>query len=276
MSDVTLTAATKTALVNTLYTVSLADKTRLRLASGLKVNSPSDNAPAFFQAQALTGRAASLLAVKGGINQGLSSLGGAQIGLDAIAEIAKQLKGLALSARNGTTAERQALAVQFDALRGQIDSLAADAGYGGVNLLKSPPDDLSVSFNAPDGSGGSGVTVAGVASDAASLGIGTAQGPYNNFATDADINNALAQLDRSIGTLNATASTLGSNASLLTTRLDFTAALTNSLQTGADKLVLADLNEEAAKLVSLKLTSQLSLIGLNIANENQKAVLKLL
>ncbi len=273
MSDVTLTAATKTALLNTLYTVLLADKTRLRLASGLRVNRPSDNAPAFFQAQSLNSRAGSLLAVKGGINQGLSALGSAQIGLDAIAEIAKQLKGLALSARNGTTAERQALAVQFDALRGQIDSLAADAGYGGINLLSSPPDDLSVSFNA---SGASSLTVAGVAADAASLGLGTAQGSYNNFATDADINNALAQLDRSIVTLNATASTLGSNASLLTTRLDFTDALTNSLQTGSDKLVLADLNEEAAKLVSLKLTSQLSLAGLNIANENQKAVLELL
>lgn len=272
MSDITLSAATKSALLNTQRTVSLADRTQLRLASGLKVQRPSDNAAAFFQAQALIGRAGDLLAFKGDINQGLSALGSAQIGLRAITSLTQQLKGLAVSAQNGTAEERQAIAEQFDELRGQIDSLAADAGYGGSNLLASPPGALSVSFNA---SGTSSLTVDGVASDAASLGIETAEGAHNNFATDADIEIALAQLERSINTLNSTASTLGSNASLLNTRLEFNDALTNSLQMGADKLVLADLNEEAATLVSLKVASQISIAGLNIINESQKAVLEL-
>ena len=58
-------------------------------------------------------------------------------------------------------------------------------------------------------------------------------------------------------------------------RLDFTNNLVNELQTGAGKLTNADLNEEAAKLLSLQVRSRLGLIGLNIANENQKAVLDL-
>ena len=71
------------------------------------------------------------------------------------------------------------------------------------------------------------------------------------------------------------ASSLGSNITLLNTRLDFTTNLVNELQTGAGKLINADLNEEAAKLLSLQVRSRLGLISLNIANENQKAVLDL-
>lgn len=272
MSDITLSATTRSSLLNTLHTVSLVNKTQLRLASGRKVNGPTDNTAAFFQAQVLLGRAGDLLARKGEINQGLSALGSAQAGLRAISSLVQQLKGIAVSAPNGTLEERHAIAQQFDQLRGQIDSLAADAGYGGSNLLAAPPNALTVSFNAP---GTSSLTIDGVASDSASLGIEAAQGTYNNFATDADIDNAVAQLERSIGTLNSTASSLGSNASILNTRLNFTDALTNSLQSGADKLILADLNEESAKLISLKVTAQISLVGLNIINQSQKAVLEL-
>ena len=273
MSDVSLSAATQNALLSTLRTVALADQARDRLATGLKVNSPTDNAPAFFQAQALGGRAGDLLAVKSGINQSLSALGGAQIAIDAIADLTSQLKAIALSARNGTAAGRQAAAEQFDALRGQIDNLAADAGFGGTNLLASPPGDLTVSFNS---SRTSSLTISGVASDAVSLGIVSAQAANNGFATEADIDNALSQLSAAVSTLNGAASTLGSNAGLLNTRLDFTHSLANQLLAGAAKLAGADLNEEAAKLLSLKLTQERNFIGLSITTENQRAVLELL
>jgi len=75
--------------------------------------------------------------------------------------------------------------------------------------------------------------------------------------------------------LRASASALGSNAGLLDTRLDFTADLTNALGTGAAKLINADLNEQAAKLVSLRVAGQLGVIGLNIAQQGQRAVLQL-
>ena len=62
---------------------------------------------------------------------------------------------------------------------------------------------------------------------------------------------------------------------MLNIRLDFTQDLANTLQAGAGNLVNADLNEEAAKLLSLRLKTELSLIGQTIANDSQKAVLQL-
>ncbi|NQU59798.1 MAG: flagellin [Rhodospirillales bacterium] len=272
MSDITLSDATRSALFTVLRTTGLADKTSERLSTGKRVNSVNDDAPAYFQAQALSSRAGDLLGLKDGIGQSASALGGALGGVDAIADIVSQLKGIALAAKGGTVAERGAAAAQFDALRGQIDSLAADASFGGINLISFNPDNLTTPFNE---TGTSSLTISGIASDSSSLGIGTAAATYNNFITDADIDNAIGFVNQGVITLGATALTLGSNVAQLNNRLDFTRRLVSELQTGADKLISADLNEEAAKLLSLQATRELGIVGLNIANQSQQAVLQL-
>ncbi len=272
MGDIALSTATQNVLTLLQRTAFLTNQTNERLATGLKVNRAADDAPAFLLAQSLNARAGDLLALKDGIGQGASTLGSALNGIDAISGLANQLKGIAAAARGGTPAERAAAAAQFDEFLSQIDNLAGDVSFNGINLLSSPPGNLTVAFNEQ---GSSSLTISGVASDSASLGIGGAAGTHNNFASDADIDNAVGQINQAINTLRTTASSLGSNITLLNTRLDFTTNLVNELQTGAGKLINADLNEEAAKLLSLQVRSRLGLISLNIANENQKAVLDL-
>ena len=272
MSDVALSSATQSGLALLQRTTSLTNQTNVRLATGLKVNRAVDDAPAFLLAQVLNARASDLLALKIGISQDASTIGSALNGIDAISGLANQLKGIATAARGGTVAERAAAAAQFDELRGQIDNLAGDVSFNGINLLSSTPDNLTVAFNE---SGSSTLTISGVASDSASLGIADAAGTHNNFASDADIDNVIGQINQAINTLRTTASNFGSNIAILNTRQDFTNDLVNELQTGASKLINADLNEEAAKLLSLQVRSRLGLISLNIANENQKAILDL-
>ncbi len=272
MTDVTLSAATKSALFTTQRTAVLAAQISQRIATGLRVTRAADDASAFFVARSLSSRAGDLLALKDGINRGVSVLGGALLGIDSITALTNQLRGIAVVARGGSAESRAAAAAQFDTLRAQIDSLAGDVDFNGINLISASPGSLTVTFNE---TGTSSLTVAGIASDAASLGIGTAAGSFNNFATDADIDAAIAGLDQAIGTLRSTSSTLGSNAGALNIRLDFTQNLADSLQAGAGTLVNADLNEETAKLLSLRLKTELSLIGQTIANESQQAVLQL-
>ncbi len=272
MADITLSAALRSARVASQRTTALTDVTRERLESGLRVNRPVDDAPAFFLAQGLSGRAGELLELKDGIGQAATAIGGALAGIDAITGVANQLKGIAAAARGGSAATRAAAAVQFDQLRGQIDALAADVSFGGVRLLASPAQGLTVDLGA---GAGSNLTIQGQPSDSASLGIGTAAGDFNGFASDADIDAAIAGLDGGIAGLRASAATLGSNAGLLSTRLDFTEELANTLTAGAGKLTLANLNEEAAKLVSLRLAGALGAAGLNIAAQSQRAVLQL-
>ena len=58
-------------------------------------------------------------------------------------------------------------------------------------------------------------------------------------------------------------------------RQDFTQSLISTLTTGADKLVLADTNEEGAKLLALNTRQQLSQTALSLANQANQAVLRL-
>ena len=50
----------------------------------------------------------------------------------------------------------------------------------------------------------------------------------------------------------------------------------NTLQTGADSLVLADTNEEGANMLALQTRQQLSTTALSLANQAQQGVLRLL
>ena len=272
MAEVVLAAATRSALLDLQRTTQLTGIARQRLETGRRVNQPIDDAPAFFQAQSLSNRAGDLLALKDSIGQAATAIGGAEAGIDAIGEVTRQLKGVALAARGGSAETRAQAAAQFDRLRSQIDGIAADASAGGVNLLANPAENLAVDFNAQ---GSTGLVVQGRPSDAQSLSIGSAAADHNGFAADADIDAAVAGLAGALDRLRASQSALGSNAGLLNTRLDFTTDLTNALGTGAAKLVNADLNEQAAKLVSLRVAGQLGAVGLSIAQQSQRAVLQL-
>ena len=58
--------------------------------------------------------------------------------------------------------------------------------------------------------------------------------------------------------LKSLASTFGSQLSVAQTRQDFTKEMSSVLKTGADTLVNADANEEAAALLTLQTRQQLS------------------
>ena len=68
---------------------------------------------------------------------------------------------------------------------------------------------------------------------------------------------------------------MGSNASVLSLRLDFTKNLVNSLEEGSAKLVNADLNLESAALLTLQTRQQLGTIGLSIAQQSEQSILRL-
>ena len=75
--------------------------------------------------------------------------------------------------------------------------------------------------------------------------------------------------------MRSQASTFGSSLSIVQNRQDFTKAMINTLQTGADNLILADTNEEAANMLALQTRQQLSQTALSLASQADQAVLRL-
>ena len=269
---IALSAAIRSNLLTLQRTIELGDRTQVRLASGLKVNSALDDAAAFFAARALSFRADDLNRLKDNIDQSISLLTAAIQGIESITQLIEQAQGLAITAKaTSDTNERSSLGVQFDALLLQIDNLANDASYQGNNLIQTAFDNLVVDFNEDSTSQ---LTVSGIDSTTGTGGLNVA-GAVGNFAATTNIDAALTATRAALTTLRTSAATLGSNNTVLQTRLDFTEDLVNTLEEGAGKLTLADLNEESANLLSLQTRQQLGLNSLSLAAQSEQAILAL-
>ena len=165
-------------------------------------------------------------------------------------------------------ATRTSLQSDFNNVLAQIDSLAGDASYNGVNLLNG--DALKVVFNEQ---GTSSLTIAGVTFNSTGLGLTAATG--SDFQINGTIDSQISSLDTALTTLRTQASKFGSNLTTVQTRQDFTKNLVNTLQTGSDNLVLADTNEEGANLLALQTRQQLSTTALSLSAQADQAVLRL-
>lgn len=146
--NVTLTSAVRDNLLSLQNTSKLINQTQSRLSTGLKVGGPIDDPVAFFQAKALNDRASDFTAKKDSIDQGISTVTTALNAVEGIESLVKQLKGLALSAKSATTsAEISTVVTQFNELKSQINNLANDATYQGLNLVAGSGQTLTVSFS---------------------------------------------------------------------------------------------------------------------------------
>ena len=149
MSDpINLSQSVSTNLLTLQRTSTNIASTQTRLSTGLRVNSALDNAAAFFTAKALNDTAQDFDDLKSNIDLAISTIQTAIDGIDAISELVSQAKGLASNARaTGDTNERSTLAVQFNELLKQINTIANDSSFNGTNLLQATPDNLAVEFN---------------------------------------------------------------------------------------------------------------------------------
>ncbi len=172
-------------------------------------------------------------------------------------------------ASNSST--RQKLVSQFNDILGQIDKLAADASFNGINLINSSSSKLTVAFNEKrDAATKSELKLQG--EDLTSSGLNITNVSSLN---DTEANNALDELSEALITLREAGSKFGSNLSTVQIRKDYTKAAVNTLQTGADNLVLADTNEEGANLLALQTRQQLSTTALSLSSQADQAVLRL-
>ena len=287
MSNISLTASMRSNLLSLQNTQSLMDITQERLSTGKKVNSAIDNPSSYYTAQSLTNRASDLSSLLDSMGQAIQTIKAADEGIEAITTFAQQAKAVAQSAADTKdSGERKSLMDQFNAILTQINDVAKDSGYKGVNLLTG--GNLDVKFNE---TGNSKLQIQGVKADttvaAENGGLGIAVGAgwdtkagdvatAEEIATqDGKIKTAMEAVDKAIATLRTWASELGNNYAILQSREDFTEKLVNVLTEGADKLTLADMNEESANMLALQTRQQLAINSLSLASQAAQSVLSL-
>ena len=339
MADISLTASMRSNLLSLQQTQSLMDTTQERLSTGKKVNSAIDNPSSYYTAQSLTNRASDLSSLLDSMGQAVQTIQAANEGIEAITEFASQAKAIANSANDTSDVDSiENYMKQFDEILEQIDGIAKDSGYKGVNLLEKDQE-LKVVFNEDRSSS---LTVKGDNASSAGLGLEasdgkwatktpktateyttnlkknagdfvykdgkvyevakaidgtttqhsfdalvadgslvateytTTDGSFNEVSIDKDaISKSITQVEDAVSKLRNMASVFGNNYSIVENREEFTENLINVLEEGADKLTLADMNEESANMLALQTRQQLAINSLSLASQAAQSVLSL-
>ena len=291
---INLTASTRQSLMGLGLTQRLMEKTQSRMDTGKKVNSALDNAPDYFKSEALYKHANKLDEAKSGIDVGISTIKATLDSVTSMKSIIEQVRGLAKSVSSGSISDVASLETDARDLIMQLDELVKDANIDGVNLLayNSTLDaglstTLSIEFSENTTYDLIGVNASSfslgelAAGDGGLWGLDSA-GPPPVATTDPEninfttgLQDTITRLDTALDDLEAFESRFATNHVLLTTRLDFTENLSREITAAADKLTLADLNEEAANMLALQTRQQLGIQALSMASQSQQALLRL-
>ena len=304
MSTITLTASMRSNLSSLKSIQKQMDITQERLSTGKKVNSAIDNASSYYQSRALTNRASDLDALLDSMGQGIQTIQAANEGLESLTSYVEQMKAVAdtaatlakVEAPTGTrpgdagpaqdawdaqktaydsyVKELESYQNQFNAIRAQAEKLINDTSYQGINLLKGQK--LTVVFNESRGNS-LDVQVDSLLGD---KGIDILKADVNwtvegGATAKTTVDQAISAVTAGMTKLRSVSSELGNTYSIIQTRQEFTEALIDVLETGADNLVLADMNEESANYLALQTRQQLAINSLSLASQSAQSVLQL-
>ena len=274
INQISLTSGMRSNLLSLQETATLTNQTQTRLSSGKKVNTPLDNPTNYFAAQSHMQRANDLSARKDGMAEAVQQVKAADAGIKAITTLIESAKGVAQAALATSVAtDRSAYTTTFNELLSQISQLASDSGYRGTNFLTAGSTTVEFGQNTNSAT----LQISGFNATATGLTIQSSVATSWSDATNgtAAINSSSGQLESALNVLRAQSSKLSSNLSVVTTRQDFTSSMINTLQTGADNLTLADMNEEGANMLMLQTRQNLGVTSLSMASQAAQAVMRL-
>jgi flagellin-like hook-associated protein FlgL len=274
MQPISLTSGMRANLVSLQNTNSLLELTQKRLASGKKVNSALDDPVAYFTAVAHEQRAGDLAARKDEMSEAVQTVKAADAGIQSINTLIAAAKSLASSALSADSTTATTLMNQFNTVRTQIDEMAADSGYKGVNLLGGTSVALTVKFD-ETGASKLGITGFDATTSAGGLNIATAAWVSGTSIATTLIEASITSLDAAKDTLRTQSSKLANNLSIITARQEFTQGMINVLKDGAAGLTNADMNEEGANMLMLQTRQALGTTSLSLASQAAQSVLRL-
>lgn len=145
----------------------------------------------------------------------------------------------------------------------QLDMIAKDANYRGINLLKG--EDMTTVFNE---TGTSTLKTEGI--DATYQGLGL---DVYGFETIEDVRLKLSQVRRAREELRTYSSSIATDLNVIQIRDEFTRGTMNTHNAGADDLTNADLNEEGASAIALQTRQQLQFAMLATPSANILSIL---
>ena len=186
-----------------------------------------------------------------------------------VANVSGTISGITFNGEIGNSTRTTSMK-QYNEILDQIDQLAKDSGYKGVNLLQG--NSLKVVSNEDRSSY---LTINGTFADTSDEGLKISRAEDWTNPDNEAIDASISELENAITSLRNMASEFGNNYSIVENRENFTESLINVLEEGSDKLTLADMNEESANMLALQTRQQLAINSLSLASQAAQSVLSL-
>jgi len=278
VNTIQLTSGMRQNLFSLQQTAKDMEVTQKRLASGLRVNTALDDPINFFTAQEHRLRATDLAGRKDGMSEAIQTIKAANVGIEGITNLLAQAKSLAQSAMSATSTDAISFASAYATVMTQVNEMASDSGYRGVNLLQSgeltvqfaPTADQSTLHLTGFGATGAAFSISGMTD--AGTGVGWVSGTTVATST---IQTAIDGIEEAVSTLRTEAKVLSNNLSIITAREEFSGQMMNTLNDGAARLTEADMNEEGANMLMLQTRQALGTTSLSLASQAAQSVLRL-
>lgn len=308
MSSINTNIAAMTALQAMTATNKELVTTQNRIATGLRVANPSDNAAYWSIATTMRSDRQSLSAVSDALGLGAATVDVAAKGLEASIGIASQIKSKLVAARTPGV-DRAKIQSEIEQLQSSLTSAVETSSFSGQNWLKGDSGGAVttrtlVSSFSRDASGDISIgTISVDLSATGSLLIDTNATPAGILDTDrtstagnrtynvldldisafsdttandlADLEEYVATVDTAISSMTDAATNLGAIKTRIDMQKDFASTLMNAIDTGIGTLVDADMNEESTKLQALQVRQQLGVQALSLANQQTQSILSL-
>ena len=273
MNSVNTNAGAMIALQNLNATNKDLGVTQGRVNTGLKIANAKDNGAIWAIAQNQRAESTSLNAVVSSLQRGQSVADVAMAAGGAISDILVQMKEKVLAATEAglTTASKQALSDEYTALRNQIDTIANNATFDGVNLISSTTVNSSSIKAIANADASATIDIAHANLSKTNTAIAATLTTLTGTVASADVK----ELETAIQNVSSQLSKLGTGAKALDTHLTNVMKLQDTLDAGVGNLVDADLAKESAKLQALQTKQQLGVQALSIANQSSGILLGL-
>jgi len=246
------------------------------LATGSRINSASDDAAGLSMRESMTAQIRGLNAAVRNANDGISLLQTADGALNEVSEMLQRMRELGVLAQNDTysTAQRVAMNDEFTQLQSEIDRIADNTQWNGMNLLDGTGGNwgggslftFQVGANA-----GQTISVAIAGMGIASLGISAV-----SIGTVAVAQEAVSALDDAISVLNTRRSIIGAGINRLTHAIDNLTNVAQNASESRSRVTDTDYATATSELARTQIIQQAATAILAQANQQPQMVLSLL
>ena len=250
----------------------LTNTTMQQLSTGSRINSSKDDAAGLGISQTMTAQVRGLNQAVRNLNDGLNMIQTADGALQETSNMLQRMRELAVQSTNATNSgtQRGYLQTEFAALATQINKIANDTTWNGVQLLQTG---VSFAFQAGMNSGqtitisvASGLLASNLAIDSTSNSIGTATSASTSIAV----------LDTAIGTVARTRAGFGAGMNQMTYAVDSQANVSANVASSRSTIMDTDYAVASSALSKSQIIQQAATAMLAQANSQPASVLTLL